>query len=263
MYTNAALHKATHALATLISAALLSNQNGFDRILPMYCVFLACTPFVLKQFTKGRAWLVGAISATLWISAQFGVGDPKLADPSTQGNFNFMAWQAFFIAGQYFGYRALRSPDGAVKRSRVLMTACVSFALLLMLDRHMGLWGMKPILHFSGHPDHNPARFLDAACLAYLIWLVPRSVDLALMKLRLFQFLNFLGGHSLQVFAFSMLITRFEAHTIAGFSPALKMIVTVLTILSLAIPAWLHKSFRERSRPIGAVATADAPVPVQ
>ncbi len=264
MHANAAAHKATHALKILSSAALLSNQEGFDRILPMYCIFLAFTPFVLKQFTQGRAWLIGGVSAALWIAAQLGVGDPKLSDSitATAGNFNFFAWQAFFVAGQYFGYRALRSPEGAAKKSRIVMTACVVLAFLFMMDRHLGLWGMRPYLRFSGHPDHNPARFLDAACLGYLLWSIPRTVDLAAMRLGLFQFLNFLGKHSLQVFAFSMLITRFEAHTSNGFPPMLKMMATVLTILSLALPAWLHQMFRERSAERFSPAAAPAALPL-
>lgn len=240
------------ALKTFVMAALLSNQVGFDRILPMYCIFLAFTPIVLKQFIVGRAWVVGAVSAGIWIAAQLGVGDPATPASPGQGNFNFLAWQAFFVAGQYFGYRGLRSKKEGHRtwkgnKSRVLLIACSTLALLFVVDRHLGLWGMSPYLRFSGHPDHNPARFLDAACLGYLLWLVPRRLDLAAMKLRFFQFLNLLGKHSLQVFAFSMLITRFEAHTISGFSQGLKLILALLTVLSLAVPAWLHERFRQRS----------------
>jgi hypothetical protein len=256
---SAAGHKAASALQTLVSASLLSNQEGFDRILPMYCLFLACTPFVLRQFREGRAWLVGTISAALWIGAQFGLGDPKFAPATTtQGNFNFLAWQAFFVAGQYFGYRGLHSTHARPNQSRVLLIVCSLLALLFMVDRHLGLWGMMPLLHFSGHPDHNPARFLDAACLGYLLWSVPRAVDAAAMKLRFFQFLNFLGQHSLQVFAFSMLITRFEAHTISTFSPAFKLIAALITIASLALPAWIHQMFPGRTASRLAVATTDA-----
>ena len=282
VHSNVGAHKAAHALRTFVSAALLSNQEGFDRILPMYCIFLAFTPLVLKQFTAGRAWLVGAISAGLWSAAQFGVGDPTGPATLGQGNFNFLAWQAFFVTGQYFGYRSFRSrKEGACPRfvprswvltwghrtwtvssTRVLLMACSMIALVLMVDRHLGLWGLNPHLRFSGHPDHNPARFLDAACLGYLLWSVPRRVDLAAMKLRFFQFLNFLGQHSLQVFAFSMLITRFEAHAVHGFSQGLKLIVTLLTVFSLAVPAWLHQVFRERSAEQPAVALAEPAFPL-
>jgi hypothetical protein len=171
-------HRLAHALKTFFSAALLSNQHGFDRILPMYCLFLAFTPIVLKQFKEGRAWLIGLISATLWVGAQFGLGDATAIRATlTQGSFNFFAWQAFFVAGQYFGYRGMRSPQGSAVRSRVLLAASAVLALLLMADRHLALWGASPLLGFNGHPDHNPARFLDTACLGYLLWSIPRTVD--------------------------------------------------------------------------------------
>jgi hypothetical protein len=214
----------------------------------MYCVFLVFTPIVLKQFAEGRAWLIGVISAGLWVGAQFGLGDSRLGaaglDPIT---FNLCAWQAYFVAGQYIGYRGVHSQASGVGKSRVVLAACVAVSFLLMVDRHLlALWGVPPLLRFSGHPDHNPVRFLDAACLGYLIWWVPRTADVAAMKLRFFRFLNLLGGHSLQVFAFSMLITRFEANTIKAFSPGAKLIVALLTVLSLGLPAWLHQFFRKR-----------------
>jgi hypothetical protein len=249
LYPGAGVHRAAHPLQTFVSGALLWNQGGFDRILPMYCVFLAFSPVVLKQFTEGRAWLIGVISAGLWVGAQFGLGDSRSGaaglDPAT---FNLCAWQAYFVAGQYFGYRAMRSQAHSVGKSRILLAACVVVSLLLMADRHLlSFWGVNPLLRFNAHPDHNPVRFLDAACLGYLIWWIPRAADGAAMKLRFFRFLNLLGGHSLQVFAFSMLITRFEAHTINPFSPGARLIVALLTVLSLGLPAWLHQFFRERT----------------
>jgi hypothetical protein len=241
-------HGAAHPLHTFISGTLLWNQAGFDRILPMYCVFLACTPIVLKQFTGGRAWLIGVISAGLWVGAQFGLGDSRLsADGFGPLGFNLCAWQAYFLAGQYIGYRGMRSQASGVGKSRIVLAACVVVSLLLMVDRHLlSLWGMSPLLGFNGRPDHNPIRFLDAACLGYLIWWIPRAADVAAMKLRFFQYLNLLGRHSLQVFAFSMLVTRFEANTIKAFPPGTKLIVALLTVLSLGLPAWLHQFYRER-----------------
>jgi hypothetical protein len=66
------------------------------------------------------------------------------------------------------------------------------------------------------------------------------------MKLRLFRFLNLLGGHSLQVFAFSLLVTRFEANTLKTSSPGVQLFVAILTVLSLGLPAWIHQ-YRQQS----------------
>jgi hypothetical protein len=258
-------HRAVHPWQTFISGALLWNQVGFDRILPMYCIFLAFSPIVLKQFTEGRAWLIGVISAGLWLSAQFGLGDARSIAAGLGRGFNLGAWQAYFVAGQYVGYRAVRSRASGVGKSRILLAACVVVALLLMVDRHLlALCGMNPLFRFDGHPNHNAVRFLDAACLGYLVWWIPRAVDLVAMKLRFFRFLNLLGGHSLQVFAFSLLITRFEAHTLKTSSLGVRLFVAILTVLSLGVPAWLHQLFQQQSSastpPQPACAPKTAPV---
>jgi len=67
------------------------------------------------------------------------------------------------------------------------------------------------------------------------------------MKMRFFRFLNLLGGHSLQVFAFSLLVTRFEANTLKTSSPGVQLFAAILTVLSLGLPAWLHQFFRQQS----------------
>jgi hypothetical protein len=256
-------HGPIHPWQTFLAGSLLWNQVGFERILPMYCVFLALSPIVLKQFLEGRAWLIGGISAVLWVGAQLGLGDAGSMSPGVEREgFNLYAWQAYFVAGQYIGYRAVRSRAAGVGKSRILLAACAVVSLLLMVDRHLLTFcGIHPLFGFDGHPNHNPIRFLDAACLGYLLWWMPRSVDLAVMKLRFFRFLNLLGGHSLQVFAFSLLITRFEANVLKNSSPGLQLFVAILIALSLGLPARVHQYFRQQphrsipSRPAGAPRT--------
>jgi len=117
-----------------------------------------------------------------------------------------------------------------------------------MLDRHLfALVGTKPLLSFSGHPDHNPARFVDGACLRYVLSWIPGSVDRTLMQSRAAQLCNLLGQQSLQVFAFSMLITPFEAHATSAFPALVQIPVTLLTVLSLYLPARLHQVYRGRT----------------
>ena len=85
---------------------------------------------------------------------------------------------------------------------------CIALALLFFLDRHsQGIFGTAPLLKFAIGPSRTPARFLDAACLGYVIWWIPRTIDRKLMALRLFNFFNLLGRHSLQVFVGSLFIT--------------------------------------------------------
>jgi len=104
-------------------------------------------------------------------------------------------------------------------------------------------------LKFREGPSRNPARFLDAACLGYLIFWIPRIVDNKLKEFRIFQFLNFLGQHSLQVFAFSSLATFFLWWAGSRWNnlPNLpKTLIVCLVVLSLTIPAQLHELYRSR-----------------
>jgi hypothetical protein len=242
--------QAAHPAQAFLAGALLLYRPIFCDILPMYCVFLLFTPIVLDQMMKGRAWLVCMISAALWLTAQWGVGDPSRLVPWIDvGVFNILAWQAYFVAGQYLGQRQFREGEGVVPRSRLLLALCIVLSLFFFVERHPHLmFGITPWLKFAG-PDRNPARFVNAACLAYVIWWVPRTIDQRLMRLRLLRFFNLLGRHSLQVFAFSLLIctAMWEAPSQfwAGMPGLAKVMVALATLLSLAIPARLHEMYRE------------------
>jgi hypothetical protein len=248
---NHASFQAAHPVQTFVSGSLLLYQPTLSDILPMYCVFLLFTPLVLDQMMKGRAWLVGMASATLWLAAQWGIGDASHLVPWINlGSFNILAWQAYFVAGQYLGYRNLRAGEGAVPKSRALLVVCIVLSLLFFLDRHSNfLFGVAPLLKFSIGPGHNPARFVDAACLGYVIWWFPRALDRKLMALRLFRFFNLLGKHSLQVFAASLFTTaalsKVSQEWVAQ-PGAVRVGLALVVALSLVIPAWLHEMYRKR-----------------
>ena len=83
-----------------------------------------------------------------------------------------------------------------------------------------------------------------------------------LMKLRLFKFMNLLGRHSLQVFVFSLLVTVPWSEAGSPYWDALpawaKFCVALATVLSLAIPAWLHETYRAKGRRNGLVVQVPA-----
>jgi hypothetical protein len=245
--------QAAHPIQTFISGSLLLYQPTLSDILPMYCVFLLFTPLVLEQMMKGRAWLVGLVSAALWFSAQLGFGDTSNVVPwISLGSFNVLAWQAYFVAGQYLAHRSHRTEEDAIPRSRGLLAVCLVLALFFFLDRHRQfLFGAAPLLRFSIGPSRTPTRFVNAACLAYVIWWIPRTVDLKLMRLRLFKFFNLIGQHSLQVFAGSLFITAGFSkigHYWVDFSGTSRLGLALLAVVSLTIPAWVHVMYRRHGR---------------
>jgi hypothetical protein len=240
----------THPLQALAGGSLLLYQPELSDILPMYCIFLLFTPLVLQQLVKGRFRAIAVISASLWVGSQFGAGDAFPGVPWIDlGHFNVLAWQAYFVAGLCFAW-ATRTYSTVIPKSRALLALAFCVALALFIDRHLQLIaGMKPLLRFSGVPNRNPVRFLDGVCLAYLLWWAPRSIDNKLKNLRPFRFLNLLGQHSLQVYAFSICATfavmGLGYHWL-NLPPAIQVLGVVLVVLALAIPARFHDLIRRR-----------------
>jgi hypothetical protein len=242
-------HGATPAQA-LLAGAFLIYQPSYSDILPMYCVFLFFTPVVLLQLVKGQLRWVVAISTALWVFSQFGIGETSSRVPWIfLGKFNVLAWQAYFTAGLCIAWWAV-SRNAKVPNSRGLLVVCTIGASLFFVDRHLHLIaGIMPLFKFHEGPSRNPARFLDAACLGYLIYLIPRAIDEKLKPFRIFQFFNLLGQHSLQVFAFSSLVT-FSAWWIGASWNHLaglpKTFIVCMAVWALAIPARLHELYRNR-----------------
>lgn len=243
--------RGTHPIQALFAGCLLVYQPHTCDILPMYCVFLLCMPLILQEFMNGHARKIGMISFLLWLISLRGIGDASYVLPYLYlGAFNLFTWQAYFVAGMYFGYRGLYSQKPVVQRSRGLLAASIIVSLALFVQRHFVIVAGIEIIKFHLSPDHNPLRFLNAASLGYIVWTVPRTLDFKLMRMRLCQFLNYLGRHSLQVFAWSLPVTDglsyFHFRTWDNFSPLVQVLAALLVVASLAIPALLHEQCRQR-----------------
>jgi hypothetical protein len=90
-------------------------------------------------------------------------------------------------------------------------------------------------------------RLINFAAFAYILWYIPRSVDAKVRGLSAFRLLRYLGGHSLQVFAWSIFVS-YVAFSFndswVSLSSAWRMLLAVTAALSLALPAWLHEQWR-------------------
>lgn len=226
---------------------LLQPQN--IGILGIYIVYVALAPFVLMQFMRGRAWLVFAISAALWLFAQAG-GSTALAarlpgrEFMTFSAFDLFAWQVAFVAGCYVGWRRWRGEEILPWLSRSAFLTAAAVAAVLFVVRH---WG----------PPVDPADIGGATNLTRLGWL--RVINTAAIALAIYGFARFhslelrngwlalLGAHSLQVFCFHALAiylaypVLWRIHSLgtgAGLAAA------ALFVGSLSIPAVLHARFK-------------------
>ena len=253
--------------------ALLIYQPPLFNILPMYVVFLLLTPLLLEEMARGRVLGIWSASAALWLAAQWGIGSPA-HNPSwlRLGFFNILAWQLLFVAGTYFGHRKAVGRGSPLRRSRLLLVFSVVLAALFFLVRHRLLFAadlklvdIQTALQAWRSTNH-PLRLINFAAFAYILWSVPRSIDQNVHGLSAFRFLRYLGQHSLQVFAWSILVTYTASSfrvSLAALPPVWRILLAVAAALSLAIPAWLHQRWTVRRPNIFSLPTANTNAPVE
>lgn len=214
---NAALHNYLSVFFrspgwALVASPLLAYQPPLLDILPMYIVFLALSPALLR-FARRRGWVAVLIgSALLWLFAQLQGGRAlyevvsKTGLPFERaafGGFNWYAWQLAWVAGLWIGSGQYRA-EGAAASSRwlhhpVTAVAAGAVCVFFLLWRHhvggllMQLGSGSPLLDKW---RLGPLRVVN--CIA-LGWVFNRVALPALRRLRV-TVLEMLGRNSLQVF---------------------------------------------------------------
>jgi hypothetical protein len=234
--------------------AALVYQPPLFGILPMYALFLFVTPWLLGEMAKGKAVLVWAASISLWLAAQWGIGSRSLNPRWLQlGTFNILAWQLLFVAGAYLGYRKVEGRRSIIPHSRALFVFSVVLAALFFLVRHQNIFfknipfGNLEIALGAWKASNHPLRLVNFAALAYCFWYLPRWVDEKVEGLTVFRLFRYLGGHSLQVFGWSIFVS-YMALTFNDswvLLPAVwRALLAVTAALSLVIPAWAHERWK-------------------
>lgn len=222
--------------------ALMLKQVPYGDVLVQYVVYMSVAPFAILAVMKGRWVWVAAISFSLWLSTQVGFGGATssvlnglaaVLDPGVRlaGSFHVFAWQFVFFTGLIFG--ALASSK-AVDWSKVfpqdgglfLPVSLLVVGLFLIVRL---LTEANPLTHLL--PDSAVARFeaqrvrsvfslvylADFAAVAYLAaWLLVRGRESTVAAARWAEwglrwvfslpYLRMLGRHSLQVYAFHMVL---------------------------------------------------------
>jgi hypothetical protein len=239
-------------LTALGLGALFLLQPPFLDILPMYCLFLLMTPFIINCFKKKYGcWWVLAGSFLAWTPATYSsweylqrYGEHLL--PLNLGFFDPLAWQFLFVGGLFFGFRRCAGKTIPIKKSLITLSLLVWIGLLLfhykIIPSH--LLGIE-ISYLTIRETFGPLRVINLAVVAYLLtWFGGRFPNL--LK---WPWFSYLGSHSLQVFSFHLvllysIIPLYNGLVIpAGWT---WIIVADIVILSfLTIPAWLHVKYRE------------------
>jgi hypothetical protein len=94
-----------HPWLSLLLGPLLVLQPSLFDILPLYCVLLLATPWILRACAEGRRGWILLGSFQLWaLTNFFSPQTPFLYGPVNTGAFNLGAWQLLFVVGAVFGF---------------------------------------------------------------------------------------------------------------------------------------------------------------
>lgn len=199
----------SHPVTALIGAFLLLYCPPLLDILPMYVIFLVCTPMLLSYAAK-RGWR-GLLLASfaLWLGAQFGLRDwlhgPIVAITHLQiplqetGAFNLVAWQSVWIAGLWLGASSAENRSPLRHVNRPIALASLAVCLFFVGVRHdwLGPHLTQQALGSSLDKWHEgPLRVVNLVAFAMLFYWLRRFVY---PVVQMEPFLT-LGKASLEVF---------------------------------------------------------------
>lgn len=228
----------------LLRGLLLLEQPWVLDILPMYCLFVLLTPPALRLAASGRGYLLAAASALCWFLAQTALPRQALGWlrlPRT-GFFSLLGWQALFFFGLLAGAALARRGPGA-RLPRWLVALCVAGAVAAQAARHLGAPPLLDRWPLFARQTLQPLRLLVflslAGAVAGLAALFPRT--------RLLRPLAYLGRRSLEVYAFSTLISYAAIPYWWRLPPGWRAPLALLLAASLYLPALWQARRRART----------------
>jgi hypothetical protein len=240
----------TYLISSLGLGAIFLLQPILLDILPMYCLFLLITPFIINRLINNHAYLVLLGSILVWSQATH---DPwhnlqmfrAQYPPLDFGYFNPFAWQLPFIGGLFLGFRRTTGKTIPIKKSLVVTTILIWMGILLVRYEILPsvLFGFD-LLDLTLRETFGPLRVINLLCVAYLITCIGTQFP----KLLEWPWFSYLGQHSLQVFTFHlvllyMVLPLYDLVIPLGWWVIILFNVVIASLLT--IPAWLHVKYRE------------------
>lgn len=240
--------------ALLLGAATLYRPHFFD-ILPMYTLLVLVVPFLIRRYQNGRGAAVLLFSLSLWGLSQTGLREnfTALVLPLTQselGYFDLFAWQLLFALGTWLGFNGRTTSAARLPDPPGLLPIVLVLTFLLLLARHQSALfdSVFPfsIQHATEKSHLGWLRLINVLLITYL---TARLVQ-AYPHLFRWRWFAFLGAHSLPVFTYHLLMLYllefFVRKPIASYGTGPALLLSMLFILSLTLPAWVHSHYKER-----------------
>ncbi|HPY41086.1 MAG TPA: OpgC domain-containing protein, partial [Thiolinea sp.] len=256
-------------IRALLSGMVLMYQPPMLDILPMYVLLMLCAPLALRLMLHFKAVGMAIVligSTMLWGLSHQGAWHLALqALPSAvlvrMGAFDYMAWQLIFVLGMVAGFVRFRQQGAITAFSKPLLMAALGLIVLLFCLRHGYL---KPTSIYGGHwlieyphiarDNMGWLRLLNFLAFVYVIAgfiQLHHSYSIFKPLQAVGHWLAFLGQHSLQVFAFHLVVLYCYIPFRWGdwaLTDNQKWVWLVIFLSGLSLPAWLHARYQSHKR---------------
>lgn len=272
-------------LRALLSGIALSYQPPMLDILPMYVLLMLGAPLALRvmiHFKAAGIALVLLSSITLWGFSHQGGWHLMLQQlPSSlmvrMGAFDYMAWQLIFVLGMVAGFLRFSHQGETTQFNKPLFCAALALIVLLFCLRHgyvkpAGFIGGQWLVEYPHIARDNMGwlRLLNFLAFVYVIaGLIKLHQNYRIFKPFRFigRWLAFLGQHSLQVFAFHLVVLYCYIPFRWGdwaLTDNQKWIWLVIFLSGLTLPAWIHARYQTRQGQVSVkTPTTVLPVAIQ
>ncbi|MFZ0663658.1 MAG: OpgC domain-containing protein [Acidobacteriaceae bacterium] len=253
-----------HPGTAIIGSVLLLYCPPLLDILPMYVIFLLFTPLVLSAAVRFGWKKILAVSALIWLLAQFGlrnlvhnwiVAITHLHIPLQEtGAFNLFAWQGVWIVGLWLGaemahgtnpYKSVRGPVIAV---------CGAICLFFIGVRHGWLGPHLTQQALGMQLDKwsiGPLRVVNLVAFSVVIYWLRKYVAEAVSHEPLLT----LGKASLQVFCahlffvfVGLALLYGEVEQLHGWTAVILLVVTFASLMFVAVRE-VKKRHTKKNRP--------------
>ncbi|PWR21319.1 OpgC domain-containing protein [Zavarzinia aquatilis] len=265
------------------TAVSLLYQPAYLDILPQYMIYLLIAPLLVRATVAGHGLAVIAGSFAVWIMTQMGLHLPMVdalarlvaaadSNGTIRSYFNPLGWQLLFVCGVVLGTAAKcgRLEVEALLHRRRADLALVAAVVVLVfaicrIVHGLGLLGGTPtgdqFYRLLRREDLSLVYVVNFAAIAYVMaWTLHNALEDNLPAPVAFvarglhytfrrPFFVFLGQHSLQVYAFHVLVAyAVVAIDWAGgpFNEMTKSLIIIASVASLAIPAMWHSLSQQR-----------------
>ncbi|SNB70359.1 hypothetical protein SAMN07250955_107178 [Arboricoccus pini] len=259
-----------------VAAATLLYQPTFMDILPQYIFYLMAAPPLVWLCLNGRFAYVAIGSLLLWFAVQVGLHLPLVdgadhvlgglrTNLTLRAGFDPLAWQLLFVAGLVLGalsstrqldWRRVFGPSQTMA-IKAALAFLVFFAALRLAETFDLLSDdvMARLAFLERRAEFGPIGMLNFAALAYAVGWILMAGPMAeaswvrrlagwLTALFSLPALRLLGRHSLQVYAFHVVIIylmRGLDWHYGPFSNATKILLTGFGLALLTLPALLRE----------------------